>query len=261
MMNEGEWAPLDLHAYVRRIGYEGPLDGSADALAGLQERHLHSVPYENLDILKGIPLSLEIEELYDKIVVRRRGGFCFELNRLFGWLLRELGYPVTDLMARFWRDEPNPPPKRRHHVLQVQAEGELYLCDVGVGGIVPRRPVKMVEGLEHVQGEERYRLERDPDFGWMLREWKRGSWEKLYSFTEEPQFPKDFIMPTFWCENAPESIFRIGAMVAMRTKEGRNTVSGEQFRLFTPEGVNSFVPRTKEEYHEALRKYFGINLD
>lgn len=251
----------EVRAYLDRIGYDGPVDGSAATLAQLQERHLHTVPYENLDILRRIPLSLEIEDLFDKIVVRRRGGYCFELNALFGWLLRELGYSVTDLMARFWRDEPNPPPKRRHHVLKVEAEGAFYLCDVGVGGIVPRRPIRMVEGLEHRQGDECYRLERDPDFGWMLCELKHGQWSRLYSFTEEPQLPKDYIMATFWCENSPDSIFIDNAMVAIRTRDGRNTVSGREFRIFTADGVQTFIPQTEEEYNAALRTYFGIVID
>jgi N-hydroxyarylamine O-acetyltransferase len=251
----------EVRAYLERIGYEGPVDGSAAALAAIQERHLHAVPYENLDILLRRPLSLEINDLYEKIVVRGRGGYCFELNALFGWLLRELGYPVTDYMARFWRDEPNPPPKRRHQVLKVQAGDDFYLCDVGVGGIVPRRPIQMFEGLDHQQGEECYRLERDSYYGWMLCEWKHGQWSRLYSFTEEPQLPKDFIMATYWCENSPDSIFTKEAMVAVRTLEGRNTVAGEEFRIFTSEGVKAFVPQTKEEYSEALRTYFGISTE
>jgi N-hydroxyarylamine O-acetyltransferase len=251
----------EVRAYLDRIGYNGPVDGSAATLAELQERHIHTVPYENLDILRRIPLSLEIQDLIEKIVVRRRGGYCFELNALFGWLLRELGYPVTDYVARFWRDEPNPPPKRRHHVLKVEAGDVSYLCDVGVGGIVPRRPIKMVEGLEHQQGDECYRLERDPHYGWILCELNHGRWRWLYSFTEEPQLPKDFIMATYWCENSPDSIFRNDAMVAIRTREGRNTIAGEEFRIFTSDGVHTFIPQTKEEYNAALRTYFGIVVD
>jgi N-hydroxyarylamine O-acetyltransferase len=251
----------EVRAYLDRINYNGPLDGSAEALADLQECHLHTVPYENLDILRRTPLSLETGRLYEKIVVRRRGGYCFELNALFGWLLRELGYTVTDYFARFWRDEPNPPPKRRHHVLKVEAGDGTYLCDVGVGGIVPRRPIRMVERLEHAQGDELYRLERDPYFGWMLCERKHGQWCKLYSFTEEPQLPHDYVMASYWCENAPDSIFTRGAMAAIRTKEGRNTIAGEQFRIFTAEGVRAFTPQTKEEYDEALQTYFGIVLN
>jgi N-hydroxyarylamine O-acetyltransferase len=251
----------EVRAYLERIGFSGPANASAATLAELQERHLYSVPYENLDILYRIPLSLEIPDLYEKIVVRRRGGYCFELNALFGWLLRELGFTVTDLFARFWRDEPNPPPKRRHHVLKVEAEGEPFLCDVGVGGIIPRRPVRLIEGLEQPQGDERYRLERDPFFGWMLCEFKHGQWSRLYSFTEEPQLPKDYIMASFWCEHAPESIFRNSAMAAIRTPEGRHTLAGKEFRTFTRDGVRTFIPETKQQFHEALRAYFGIVLD
>jgi len=250
-----------VRAYLDRIGYAGPLDGSAAALAELQDRHLHSVPYENFDIIRGLPLSLETPRLYDKIVTRRRGGYCFELNALFGWLLRELGYPVTDLFARFWRDEPNPPPKRRHQVLQAVAEGASYLCDVGVGGNVPRRPIPMVEHTEHTQGNECYRLERNPEFGWLLCERKKGDWSRIYSFTEEPQFPKDYVMATYWCENAADSIFKRQPMAAIRTKEGRNTIAGKEFRIFTADEVRVFTPQSPVEYAEALFQYFGIKLD
>lgn len=251
----------EVRAYLDRIGFEGPLDGGTKLLAELQERHLHTVPYENLDILRRKPLSLEIDALLDKIVVRRRGGYCFELNALFGWLLQELGYSVTNYFARFWRDEPNPPPKRRHQVLKVGVDDAFYLCDVGVGGIVPRKPIRMEEGLVQQQGDETYRLERDSDFGWMLCELKQGEWKRIYSFTEEPQLPKDYTMATYWCENAPDSIFRHNPMVAIRTREGRNTIAGREFRIFTAEGVHAFTPPTDREYNEALRTYFGIILE
>ncbi|OCT16900.1 acetyltransferase [Paenibacillus pectinilyticus] len=249
-----------IETYLARIGFTGSLDGSAKTLADLQECHLHTVPYENLDILNRIPLSLDPQDIYRKIVERRRGGYCFELNALFGWLLRELGYPVTDLVARFWRDEPNTPPKRRHHVLKVEAEGTTYLCDVGVGGIVPRRPIAWAEGLEQQQGEEIYRLERDLDYGWMLTELKNQEWKPIYSFTEEPQLPKDFIFASFWCEHAPDSVFTQIPIVAIRTQEGRNTIAGREFRIFTATGVSTFTPETDEAYKTALKEHFGIQL-
>ncbi|WP_246042295.1 arylamine N-acetyltransferase family protein [Cohnella pontilimi] len=250
----------EVRAYLERIGFDRPLDRSAKALAELQESHLHTVPYENLDILRRIPLSLEIPDLLDKIVTRKRGGYCFELNALFGWLLQELGYDVTSLMARFWRDEPTPPPKRRHHVLKVRLGEADYLCDVGVGGIVPRRPIRMTEYLEQQQGDECYRLEKDEEFGWMLCELKHGEWSRLYSFTEEPQLPKDFIMATYWCENSPDSIFTKEKMAAIRTREGRNTIAGEELRIFRGDSVHTFTPKSEEEYEDALHTYFGIQL-
>ncbi|WP_066193510.1 MULTISPECIES: arylamine N-acetyltransferase family protein [Gracilibacillus] len=244
--------------YLKRIKYDGPLDGSANMLARLQASHLHTVPYENLDILDQVPLSLAIPDVFDKIVTRGRGGYCFELNALFGWLLRELGYSVTDYFARFWRDETDLPPKRRHHVLQVETEGKLYLCDVGVGGIIPKRPIEMVERLEQRQGEECYQLVRDSQFGWVLQEWKKDQWQRLYSFSEEPQLPRDFLMANYWCENSPDSIFTKTVMLSVFTENGRNTVAGEEFRLFTDQGVQTFTPANNEEYTQALKTYFGI---
>lgn len=248
-------------AYLDRIGYKGPLDTSIDTLARLQECHLQTVPYENLDILRRVPISLEIPDLFHKIVVCRRGGYCFELNALFSWLLRRLGFSVTDFFARFWRDEANTPPKRRHHVSQVEAEGKLFLCDVGVGGIIPRRPLQMVDQLVQEQGDECYQLKRDADYGWMLYERKRGTWEKVYSFTEEPQLAKDYMMASYWCENAPDSIFIQDEMVAIHTLGGRKSIAGKEFRIFTAEDVRVFTPQTQEAHDEALKVHFGIVIE
>ncbi|MDR0271502.1 arylamine N-acetyltransferase [Paenibacillus sp.] len=247
-------------AYLERIGYTGSINRSATVLANLHEHHMYAVPYENMDILNGIPLSLDLDDLYDKIVIRSRGGYCFELNALFGWLLGELGFQVTSYFGRFWRDEPNPPPLRRHHILRVKAEGQSYICDVGVGGIVPIRPLLLVEGLEQQLGGEYYRLDRDPFYGWILSERKAGEWSRIYSFTEEPQLPRDFEMASYWCEHAPESIFTKSAMVFIRTREGRNTMAGDEFRIFTSEGVETFTPSTQEEYRQAMQTYFGISI-
>lgn len=251
---------IEVHAYLERIGYNGPLDGSAKMLGDLQYCHLHSVPYENLDVLDGKAISLEIPDLFDKIVRHRRGGYCFELNALYGWLLRQLDFTVTDYVARFWRDEPNPPPKLRHHVLKVETAEGSYLCDVGVGGIVPLLPIKMEDGLEQRQGNECYKLGRDPVYGWMLYELKKKQWQRIYSFKEEPQLAKDFVMASFWCEHAPDSIFRKEAMLAIRTCEGRNTVSGKEFRIYDSNGIHTFHPSSCEAYNQALLTYFGITL-
>ena len=250
----------DVTAYLNRIGYDGPVKVDICSLSQLQECHVRTVPYENFDILDRKPLSLEIPDLFDKIITRYRGGYCFELNAMFGWLLRELGFTVTDYFARFWRDEPITPPMRRHHVLQVELEGVRYLCDVGVGGVVPRRPVKMIENLTQEQGGEYYRLEQDAYFGWVLCEKKGEEWNWIYSFTEEPQLPQDYLTTSFWCENAPDSIFTKDVLVAIRTAEGRNTISGNEFRIFTTEGVQVFTPQTVEEYTQALHTHFGLSV-
>ena len=250
----------DVIAYLDRIGYYGSVDTSIATLTKLQECHVHTVPWENLDILKKIPLSLDIPDLIDKIIYRKRGGYCFELNALFEWLLRELGFKTTNLFGRFLRDEPITPAKRRHHILQVKINEQKYITDVGVGGKAPYRPIQMVDGLIQEQGDESYQLQRDPLYGWILHEKKSEKWYPIYSFTEEPNLPHDYITTSYWCENSPDSPFVNHDKIAIRTKEGRNTVVGTEFRIFTSKGVRTFKPNTHEEYTESLHTYFGIRL-
>lgn len=248
-------------AYLDRIGFKGAAEPTPDTLSRLQYAHLHHVPYENLDILNGVPLSLEISQLFDKIVTRRRGGFCFELNALFGWLLEELGFHVTHFFGRFWRDEAVVPSKRRHHILQVELDGINYIVDVGAGAAAPRWPLILKGEIKQAQQEECYRLIEDRLYGWMLEEKKGEEWRQIYSFSEEPNMPFDYVTTSYWCENSPESIFRKGAMVAMRTEEGRNTIAGTEFRIFSQERVDVFEPNSDEHYKECLHRYFGIVLD
>ena len=90
---------------------------------------------------------------------------------------------------------------------------------------------------------------------------EKGTWFRIYSFTEEPQLAKDYTMASFWCEHAPDSIFKQHIMLAIRTREGRNTAAGKEFRVFTTEGVRAFIPETEAAYKEALLTYFGIVVD
>lgn len=247
-----------VQAYLDRIGYTGDAAPTAATLAALQHAHLKTVPYENLDILRGVRLRYDTETLFDKIVTNHRGGYCFELNGLFGWLLRQLGYPVTDWFARYLRDEPTLP-ARRHRVLRVEAEGQVWVADVGVGGVVPRFPMRLVEGLEQPQRSELYRLVRDELLGWVLQEWRHGAWSAYFCFTEEPQLEIDFSMPSYFCEYAPESIFNKDVMVAMLHDVGRSTLDGNVLKVFSPEGV-AVSELSPEQVDVVLRDRFGIVL-
>lgn len=259
-----------VQGYLDRIGYHGPLDGSAKTLAALQEAHVLTVPYENLDIMSGKYLSIAIPDVYEKVVLKKRGGYCFELNGLFAWLLRVLNYDVTEYYGRFLWGETVEIPMRRHRISRVQVEGESYICDVGVGIPAPRQPLLLKEGLEQEQDGEIYRLVRDPILGWIVQFLHYGQWDNLYSFTEEVQHPIDFEMPHHWCITHPDSIFKNFYMAYVRTPDGRKTIAevvdGEgkkvkEFRKFSPTGIETFIPKTEEEYKEALLSYFGIVLD
>lgn len=250
---------LDVQLYLDRIEYSGLIDNSLEALALLQEQHVHTVPYENLDILEHIPLSLEIPDLFQKIVIERRGGYCFELNALFGWLLQELGFKVTNYFGRFWRGESHTPVKRRHHILHVEIHNRRFIADVGAG-LAPRLPIELIDDIEQVQGDEIYQVKNTSSYGWMLYERKKEGLDPVYSFTEEANLPQDYITTSYWCQYSPGSVFNKGAKVFIRTKDGRNTVDDHEFRIFTSDGVRTFSPSNSQEYANALYTHFGIKV-
>jgi N-hydroxyarylamine O-acetyltransferase len=247
-----------IRAYLTRIGFEGTPAPDFPTLRQLQHKHLMAVPYENLDIMRNVPLSLAVEDLYEKIVNRGRGGYCFELNGLFAWLLRALGFGVVEYFARYLRDEPGTIPMRRHRVLHVTCTSGQYLADVGVGAWVPREPIPMILGAVNELYGEKYKLEKDDLLGYVLLEWYRDGWRQVYSFTLDPQWDVDFVAASYYCEKHPESFFRTMDMVHIFTQTGRKSVAAREFRHFTPEGVRVCTPATEEEYGDILKTEFGV---
>lgn len=251
--------PVQISQYFERIGYTGPNDASIAQLQTLQELHLTRIPYENLDIMAGKPISLVPDALFDKIVTRRRGGFCFELNALFAELLSACGYEVTSYFARFLLGSQGIP-MRRHQVLRVRAQGQDYLADVGVGLPVPRRSLRLEESTVQEQFIGTYRFTRDALLGWILWELHKGQWRKLYSFTEEVQLPVDFVATSYYCQYAPESIFNKQDMVALGTPTGRITLDGDTLKVFDGESVTVTALGTRAEKEAALMRCFGLVL-
>ncbi len=250
---------LSVDRYLARIGVEREPFLTYDYLQTLQLKHQMSIPYETMDIVNRVPFTLKIEDIYDKIVNRGRGGYCFELNGLFGWLLRQLGFTVTDHFARFLRGSTEIP-MRRHRVLRVQCEGREYIADVGVGSRCPAYPLLLAEGVEQKSGEEVYCFERNDILGWVCTEKHKGVWEPYYSFTTEPSFDVDFEVANFYCQNSPDSMFINNPMASIRTEDGRRTLANREFRIFTENGTETYTPSTRSEFYRALRIYFGIRI-
>src|SRR3989440_10034587 len=139
---------MDIQAYLQRIDYTGPLVPSAKTLRLLQVAHLRTVPFENLSIHSGEPIVLDDDALFEKIVSRRRGGFCYELNGLFAALLRALGFDVVLLSAGVAHAGGGFGPEFDHLLLVVDLQ-EHWLADVGFGDSF-LEPVRLVTG-EQVQ--------------------------------------------------------------------------------------------------------------
>ena len=255
--------PAEVTAYLARIGYTGPRTPTLAVLDDLQYCHLHTVPYENLDVLRGIPVLLDTDSLFDKIVTHRRGGFCFETNNLFTLLLQAMGFTVTNHFARFLGGRSDDVvPKRRHMVMRVFLPEGLYLADVGVGVKQFRWPLRLIEGIEQPRGGENWRVRWDGFLGWVVENCHhREGWQNFFSFTtEQASAPEDYSATSWFCEHAPDSIFNKQEMLALRTAEGRITMDGPAFKEFTPDGVTIHTPADRAEYHTLLNRFFGIVL-
>lgn len=243
--------------YLERIGLSLPADFVPDSafLRELQFAHCTHVPYENLDIIRGIPLSLDEADLYKKVIEQGKGGFCFELNGLFACLLRQLGYKVTEYAARYLRGE-SELPMRRHRVLRVEAADGVWCCDVGIGEVCPRYPLRLVEGVEQPQFDECYRFDKDAFLGWVLMDLHKGEWRRFYSFTEEPQLPQDYDALCLYCEKSPKSPFIHSEMFSLKTPTGRITLDGNVYKEFVDGEV--FVKELNEAEMPAAYAKFGL---
>ena len=249
---------MNSKAYLSRISCDNiTLKTDLASLSHIQQQHLKTIPYENLDIMRGKPLSMKIDDIYEKIINNQRGGYCFELNGLYAWLLRSLGFKVRDCMGRWLQGEEGIP-MRRHRVLVVSCDDGDYLCDVGVGRAIPQKPIPMTLNKIIEQGKERYKLESEPFLGFVLYEWKHNEWQRMYSFTTEEQIDVDYVATSFWCENYPGSYFRSMNMVHIFTDVGRKAIADRELRIYTPDNVEVIVAATEAIFAELIEQHFNI---
>lgn len=250
---------VQIKQYFERIGYCQAVDTNLETMSGLQWAHITHIPYENLDILAGIPLSLKVENLFQKIIVRKRGGFCFELQGLYKELLESIGFRMVQYSARFM-DEPGIVQMRRHRVLVVQIGNRRYLTDVGIRSESPRMPIELVYDTLQSDGVCEYRFQRDDFYGWVLCQKKyEKSWKPLYGFTEEPQIDDDFIMPCFYCEKYPDSTFNKFMKISIFSGESNFTLVDGIFQEYRNAKVQYRKKLTSQsETSNILKIYFGL---
>jgi N-hydroxyarylamine O-acetyltransferase len=253
-------SPSAVDAYLRRIAYTGPRAPTAAVLCALQRAHLLAVPFENLDIGLGRPISLDLAALHAKIVTRRRGGFCYELNGLFAALLHALGFPVTLLSARVFNDG-GLGPEFDHLALLVTLE-QRWLADVGFGDF-SLAPLRFEDpGAQGVDARGyAYRLLPDGD-GWRVdeRHGPGAAWEAGYHFALQPRAMADFAPMCVHHQTSPQSHFTQRRVCSLATPEGRVTLSELRFITTTgPERAEQALAGEAER-EAVLRRVFGVDL-
>lgn len=251
-----------LYYYLKRINIKEKIDVSYRTLKKLQNNHLRYIPYENIDSINGHMSSLEHKDLFNKIIIKNRGGICFELNGLYNWLLEKLGFQVVSYAGRFISNEEEVE-MRRHRVIVVTIGDKKYLTDVGVNSESFRNPMLLQEEIVQFDGKNNYKLTIDKLYGWVLWQKKPNKeWQKIYGFTEEPQLDVDFIMPTFYCDYHPTSIINKFKKVSIFTDESNITIWGNNLKFYASGRVFKQINiKSEEELREYLFKYFNIKVD
>lgn len=253
----GEWEidRLDLDAYLERIDYTGALAADAGTLRDLHRAHAAAIPFENLDIVLGRTIELDLDSVQDKLVRRPRGGYCFEHNTLFAAVLERLGYTVTRLSGRVNPSRPGP---RTHMLLRVAVGGSPWLADVGFGASLleplPLHPATAT------QGGRRYRLVAAGSDAWLLEADEPDGWSDLYAFTLEPQRPIDYEVYNHYTATHPRSPF-VGQVVALRTEpDVRYALRGTQLTTTRPDGAAEERQIDVDDLPDLLAERFGIGL-
>lgn len=245
----------DLVAYLARIGYRGATEASPAILADLQFAHLLTVPFENLSIHTGEEIRLRLDWLFDKVVRRRRGGFCYELNGLFAELLVDLGFPVERLAARVFREDGSLGIPFDHLCLRVTAGGQAWLADVGFGDNFAL-PLVLDDPREQDDGRRRYRIEPDGD--------ERILWagsKRSYRFGLTPFALADFEPGRCYHTTSPESHFTARRVISLLTPEGRVTLRDDRLIVTTGDEKREEPVAGADEWRRLAAERFGIDLD
>jgi N-hydroxyarylamine O-acetyltransferase len=247
---------MNVETYLERINYRGARVPNAATLRALQGAHLTTVPFENLSIHANEPIVLEDEALFQKIVTRRRGGFCYELNGLFAWLLRELGFQVDMLSAGVANSEGIFGPDFDHMTLLVTLD-ERWLADVGFGDSF-REPLRLDRRGVQTQGERSYEIISEGEHLVLRQRLPQEHWKAQYRFTLQPHRYADYEEMCHYQQTSPQSHFTKGRICTLATETGRITLSG--LRLITTEGQQKQerVLSGEEEYAAILAHHFGI---
>ncbi len=248
---------LDVQAYLDLLDLPFPQKLTLSFLEQLHERHLLRVPFENLNIHLGRPIHLDIPSLFDKMVRQKRGGFCYELNHLFHWLLETLGYDSTLVSARVRTERGGFSPEFDHLALIVTLD-KPYLADVGFGNAF-RRPLPLSgEIRKDISGL--YRVRRIGPDEFALQKRSGDSWSDSYRFSRVPRRIDEFRDMCHHHQTSPDSHFTRGRICSLATPSGRITLTDTALKI-TENGEQLTHPvASEEEWSRLLLEHFGIRL-
>ena len=251
---------MNIQDYLSRIRFDGIPSLSSETLHALQLAHMETVPFENLDISLGRTIKLDIESLWDKIIIRKRGGFCYELNGMFAWLLKEIGFEVTYLNARVYSEKKDAFGIDFDHLallVGIPNDPVRWLADVGFGDSFTQ-PLKMDTSSWQEQGLRSYRVESFEN-GYQV--WQRGSEGKTvreYCFDlAAHNFPFEYEAACVYHQTSPNSTFTKNRIISRATEDGRVSLNDDEI-IITRNGEQTRMAIREVQRADLLKEYFGV---
>jgi arylamine N-acetyltransferase len=249
---------MNIDSYLQRIGFGGELRADFESLCAIHAAHVQSVPFENLDVQLGNPLTTDVLAAFGKIVTRRRGGWCYEQNAVLGWALAEAGFEVTRVAGAVMRQVRGDASAASHLCLLVRTQDgpKTYLCDVGFGGSL-LRPVALAPA-EHQSGPFAIQLRRLGDDWWRFEETAYGE-AFSFDFCAEPADEAALVWKCGWLQSSPESSFVQNAVVQLRDANTHYSLRGRVLTIANPQGRCKRVILSADEFVEVLQEIFHLH--
>ncbi len=252
---------FDLTGYFSRIGFTGSHLPTFDTLKAIHRQHAQSIPFENLNPFLRIPVDLNINSIYQKIVINHRGGYCFEHNLLLMHVLRSIGFTVRGLAARvLWNTAEGVITPRGHMLLLITLDEKHFVADVGFGGLTLTSPLLLeVDSIQDTPHEQ-FKLTRSGDDYLMLAR-VQGMWKKVYSFTLQENFLPDYEVASWYLSNHPTSHFITGLIAALPFDKGRHVLRNADFAThYLDGGHDRRTMESVEDLKKILQEVFKIVL-
>jgi len=249
---------MNLDAYLERLNLNIYLDNNFKTLQSLHRAHAFTIAFENFNVHLKRAIPLDEESLFQKLILEKRGGYCYELNILFSFLLQEIGFHVTHLIGRPLYGYNNALRPRTHMVLKVETEGKEYLCDLGFGGRGLIEPIELIFDKENIQFHDIFKL--IPHYeGYELQSYISEGWVSLYSFDLHEQQLIDYELANFYNMHSLDSRFTQQIICAKPTNQGRILLVDKKFKYYEDGKSKIVIIQTAKEYDEILHKYFGFS--
>ena len=249
---------FDLQGYLARIEWDGPREPAFVTLAGVLRAHMTHIPFENLDVLLGRGIRLDLDSVYAKLVTARRGGYCFEHGILLQSALTGLGFKPVAHTARVILMRPRSEAALTHMVLTVDYDKQRWVLDPGFGGLAPLVPVPLAASSVRDAGDVHRILDRGGE--WVLEAEKDGVWTPLWSSRLDPAEPVDFVMGNHFVSTFPMSPFVTTLMLRAITSKGRVSVANRALTRRHDGREEKQVIENRAELRTILKDDFGFDL-